>query len=179
MTINIKTRRAIDRGAEELVAAMQFLDDTVLLIIGSGDAIPKIKKEVSRLNLDEKVSFYGKLPYEEMMRYTAAADLGVSIDKDTNINYRYSLPNKLFDYARAGIPVLVSDLVEVRKIIETYETGEWIQSHQPEEIARSIRHLRENKELLERYRSNTNRLNQELNWQKEFDPVLEKVKEIV
>ncbi len=169
----------VDRGAEELVAAMQYLNDTVLLIIGTGDAIPQIKKETSRLKLDEKVIFIGKLPYEEMMRYTAAADLGVSIDKDTNINYRYSLPNKLFDYARAGIPVLVSDLVEIRKIIEKYRTGECIHSHQPKEIAKCIRHLLENDALLAKYKSNTERLNEELNWEKEFAPVLNKVKKIV
>ena len=169
----------VDRGAEELVAAMPYLSETVLLIIGTGDAIPQIKKESKRLKLEEKVIFIGKLPYEEMMRYTTTADLGVSIDKDTNINYRYSLPNKLFDYARAGIPVLVSDLVEVRRIVEKYETGELIPSHKPEEIAKSIRHLRENDALLEKYKTNTGRLNEALNWDKEFAPVLTKVKEIV
>lgn len=163
----------VDRGAEELVAAMQYLDDCVLLIIGMGDAIPHIKKEVEKLKLKAKVVFIGKLAYREMMRYTATADLGVSIDKDTNINYRYSLPNKLFDYARAGIPVLVSDLVEVRKIIDTYENGEFIYSHEPADIARSISGLRQNESHLRKYRTGAIRLNNELNWENEFKPVVE------
>src|SRR5690606_9843044 len=114
----------VDRGAEELVEAMQWLENITLLIIGDGDAVPFLKKMVAEMNLADAVIFKPKMDFENMIRHTAAADLGVSLDKNTNLNYRYSLPNKIFDYALAGVPVLASDLVEVKKLILEYKIGE-------------------------------------------------------
>lgn len=168
-----------DRGAEEMLDAMTLIENATLLIVGRGDAVPLLKQKAEKLQLGEKVVFIDELPYREMMRYTAAADLGLSLDKATNINYRYSLPNKLFDYARAGIPVLASDLVEVRKIVDSYEIGECVDSHDPQKLADRIRFLKENKDLLAKFKANTLRLNAELNWETEFTPVLEKVKNLV
>jgi hypothetical protein len=96
-----------DRGGVELVQAMQYVEDALLLIIGSGRDIDNIKTLIKDLNLSEKVRVYPKLPYDELRQYTANADLGLSLDKPLHLNYTLSLPNKLFDYIHAGTPVLV------------------------------------------------------------------------
>ncbi len=169
----------IDRGAEELIEAITFLDNTLLLIIGGGNAMSILKAKVDKLNLNEKVLFKDKMPFGQMIRYTAAADLGLSLDKNTNINYKFSLPNKLFDYALAGIPVLTSNLHEVRKIVEGYNIGEVIDSHDPQMIAQKLESLRSNKSQLAVYRKNTSTLLNELMWEEEYRPVLQKIQEIV
>lgn len=128
----------IDRGAEEAVQAMQYVDNALFLIIGSGDVIDILKEMVTELKLNEKVSFLGKLPFCEMMQYTQLADLGLTLDKDTNINYRYSLPNKVFDYIQAGIPVLASNLVEVANVVKSYDVGDIVESHDPLVIAKKM-----------------------------------------
>jgi glycosyltransferase involved in cell wall biosynthesis len=81
------------------------------------------------------------MPYERMMQYTRNADLGLSLDKDTNLNYRFSLPNKLFDYFRAGIPVLVTDLPEVAGIVHKYDAGLVLPAPDPALIAAEVRTL--------------------------------------
>ena len=69
--------------------------------MGSGDVIDILKKRSCSKDLINKVLFTGKLNYPDMMQYTMNATVGVSLDKDTNINYRLSLPNKIFDYVKA------------------------------------------------------------------------------
>lgn len=103
------------------------------------------------------------------MQFTLASDLGVSLDKDTNINYRFSLPNKIFDYIHAGIPLLVSDLPEVKRIVETYEVGLVIDSHEPTEIVAKIRMIIENPLLMERFKTNTKKASKALTWEKECE----------
>lgn len=165
----------VDRGAEELVEAIVKLKHATLMIIGSGDALPFLKTSVAQLGLSDKVIFKRKMPFEEMIRHTAAADLGVSLDKDTNLNYRYSLPNKVFDYALAGVPVLVSNLVEVKKLVLEYQIGVVVKELTPNGIANEIRELQENPTKLATYKSNTKMLVESLNWQGDFKRVLEKI----
>jgi glycosyltransferase involved in cell wall biosynthesis len=113
----------LSRGGEEAVEAMQLVENTLLFIIGAGDAIPLLKQMVQDLKLQEKVIFIVKLPYRELLNYTACADAGLTLDKDNNLNYRYSLPNKLFDYFACGLPVIASKLVEIEKIYHQFPFG--------------------------------------------------------
>jgi glycosyltransferase involved in cell wall biosynthesis len=157
----------IDRGAEEAVLAMQHVEDTVLVIIGSGDVVPVLKEMVRSKNLGHKVIFTGKVPFEKLREYTRYASLGLTLDKDTNINYRYSLPNKLFDYIHAEVPVLASNLVEIKNIISKYDVGTCINNHDPLHIAEVMREILSDPAKLALWKKNTKIAAENLNWQKE------------
>ena len=131
----------IDRGAEEAVLAMKFINNAILYIIGDGDVIDILKIMVKENQLEQKVIFIPKQPMDKLLQYTVHADIGLTLDKDTNINYRFSLPNKLFDYIHAGVPVIASSLVEIKKIIKQYDVGEIIENHNPEHIADKVNQL--------------------------------------
>ncbi|MBK9176087.1 MAG: glycosyltransferase [Flavobacteriales bacterium] len=131
----------VDRGGEEAVLAMKELPDALLLIIGGGDAWPVLERLVKEDRLEDRVRLLPRMPYEHMMQYTRNADLGLSLDKDTSLNYRYSLPNKLFDYFRAHIPALVSELPEVAGLVRRYEAGIVIPRVEPGLIAAEVRRL--------------------------------------
>jgi glycosyltransferase involved in cell wall biosynthesis len=138
----------VQRGIEEAVLAMEFIEDTVLFLVGDGDVIPSVKKLVSAKNLQKKVRFVGRLPYRELLQYTAAADLGLALDKPLSQNYALALPNKVFDYIQAHTPVLSSPLVEIEKLIRKYDCGEIIHEVTPEAIAQKVNELLSNPQRL-------------------------------
>jgi hypothetical protein len=111
------------RGAEEAVEAMNFIKNALLLIIGSGDVLDELKSKVEKQQWREKVLFLPKMPYAEMMQYTRNADLGLAIDHTDILNHKLALPNKLFDYIQAEIPVLATEIIEIEKIIKKYNIG--------------------------------------------------------
>jgi len=162
----------IQRGAEEAVEMMKFILNSCLVIVGSGDVIPLLKNTVEQEKLQEKVLFFPRMPYTELAQYTLNCDLGLSLDKPTNINYQLSLPNKLFDYIRAEIPVLASNLVEVRKIVENYNIGEIAENHQPEYLAQKVNELMNNKILLETFKTNCQKAKHHLTWENESQVLL-------
>jgi len=163
----------IDRGGEEMIEAIQLVDDAVLAIVGDGDVVPDLKKKVSEEGWQENVLFFGKRPYAELMNFTALSDVGISLDKDSNINYRFSLPNKIFDYIHAGIPLFVSDLKEVASIVRKYEVGVVCTSHNIEDIAKELNALLNDNSAQQEYRDNTAKAAAELNWQKETEVLKE------
>ncbi len=164
----------VDRGSEELIQAMEYIDDAVLLIIGGGDVINKLKFMVVELGIKDKVIFKPRLPYNEMMQYTAVADLGLTFDKSTNLNYKFSLPNKLFDYIQAGVPVISSSLPEIEKVINQFDVGDYIPDHNPKNIANKLNHILNNQDLILKWKKNCNFAARELTWENE-EVVLKKI----
>lgn len=169
----------VERGAEEAVQAMQYVNDAILYIIGDGDVLPLLKEMVRVKKLEVKVKFIPKQPLDKLFAYTRHADIGLTLDKDSNINYRYSLPNKLFDYIHAGVPVLASPLVEIKKIIQHYKVGEMIENHSPEHIADKINGMFGDKQKLAVYRENCNIAKFELNWKNEENKLTDVFKKYV
>lgn len=157
----------IQRGTEEMVEAMQYIDDSVFVIIGGGDVLGFLKEKVREMRLEHKVMFIPKMPFHQLYQYSVHADIAVSLDKDTNINYRYSLPNKIFDYIQARIPVLVSDLPEISKIVEQYKIGKVIQSHKPKDIASAVNSMLNNPDQYEIWKENLSFAAEELCWENE------------
>jgi glycosyltransferase involved in cell wall biosynthesis len=158
----------VDRGIEELVQAMSKVDTScTLVIVGSGDVIETLKKLTSDNHLEDRVLFFGKRPYLEMMDFTAHASWGFSLDKDSNLNYRFSLPNKIFDYIQASTPIVCTDLIEVKKIVSDYQVGVFIPSHSPEILANFINGLLANKAQHATFVDNCKKAAQFLCWENE------------
>ena len=168
----------VDRGAEELIDAMEFVQNAVLYIIGSGDVWENLKQKVSfNKSIQNKVVLINKLPKSELINYTFNADIGLSIDKNTNLNYLYSLPNKIFDYIQAEIPILASRLPEIENIILQYKIGDFIDDHNPKTIANKLNEMLYSQQLSS-YKKYLAIARKEITWKSEKEKLLTIIKNI-
>lgn len=130
------------RGIDKMILAMQYLENSVLWIIGDGPLFAEYKLFAKENGVAEKISFFGKISPDELRLITPQADIGLSLEEDNGLSYRYALPNKVFDYIHAGIPVLGScDLPEMKKLIHEFKIGMIIENHDPEHIAEKMKAL--------------------------------------
>jgi glycosyltransferase involved in cell wall biosynthesis len=144
----------VDRGVEEAIRAMEFLENVMLILVGDGDIIPAMKNLVEENSWSEKVRFFGKRPYQELMHFTRVASLGLSFDQPTNPNYLYSLPNKVFDYIHTQTPILCSNVVEVKRIVEHYDLGEVVYDFTPKALANQISSVLADEVKMNRWKDN-------------------------
>jgi glycosyltransferase involved in cell wall biosynthesis len=102
-----------------------------------------------------------------MMNYTYHAEIGLTLDKPTNMNYRLSLPNKVFDYMHAGTAVVATEIKEVAKIVRNYEIGEVLESLTTDQLASTINRILSDKDRLNTYQKNCAKAAQLENWNNE------------
>jgi glycosyltransferase involved in cell wall biosynthesis len=123
------------RGLEWIIDSMPLVNNAVLVIIGDGTIFDELKERADNLQLAEKVFFLGRISGSELYKYTPSADLGLCLLKNRGLNYYYSLPNRIFDYLYAGVPVLATDFPEIANIVRNYNTGVLINRYNPEHLA--------------------------------------------
>ncbi len=157
----------IGRGIELMIQTMPLLDEYIFVIIGDGDILDVLKKKVISLSLEKKVKFLGQKTPQELKKLTPNASIGMSLEDDLGLNYRYSLPNKIFDYIHAKVPILVSDLPEMSSIVDKYSVGEVLRERTPEALAQVIVNM-SNKN----YEKELKAAVKELNWSREKERLI-------
>jgi glycosyltransferase involved in cell wall biosynthesis len=129
------------RGIEWMINAMPYLDNFIFYVIGDGEKLQELKEKVKKMHLTDRVIFTGQIPFENLPEYTIQADIGINLVENWGLSYYYSLPNRIFDYIREGVPVLASDLPEIRKIITHYKIGTLVHNYDPQHLASTIKRI--------------------------------------
>ncbi|NPV90659.1 MAG: methyltransferase domain-containing protein [Firmicutes bacterium] len=111
-----------NRNLETTAKAMRYIKskDVVLVFIGSGHLLHRLEKTARRFAPD-KILFKEAVPQEELLNWTASADIGIVPYPHVDLNTYYCTPNKLFEYIQAGLPIIANDLPELRRFVE--DTG--------------------------------------------------------
>lgn len=127
-----------DRGAAEAVSAIEKMQGVRLVLVGAGIEWEEASERVNEPSLRDKLYCIPRLPYLELKKLTASADVGLSLDKALHENYTLSLPNKLFDFIHAGLPIVASPMVEVKRIVEENGVGVVTTEVSDEAIAKAV-----------------------------------------
>ena len=127
------------RGIEHLVAAVPLIDrEAHLVLLGAGGQARELADLAARHGVALRVHLADLVPSDELNVIAASANVGVSPIVGTSQNYRYSLPNKLFQYMAAGLPVVASNFPQVREVVEGSGAGLCVDTADPAALAAAI-----------------------------------------
>jgi glycosyltransferase involved in cell wall biosynthesis len=157
------------RGLHPTFNILKNLPNCVLVILGSGEYEEYYKDLADEMNLHSQVFFLGKVPQNDILNYTAAADIGLSIIENISLSYHYALPNKLFEYIMAETPVIVSKLPQMMEIVVEFGVGEVVDIDDQDELINKINLLIEDEELYAKYKENCKSTSEVLHWDNEID----------
>ena len=175
----------IGRGIREMIDVLPLLPDCRLVVAGDGDLLEQMKAYAAAQPWHDRVVFLGRVQPDRLCSLTAQASLGLCLLEDLGLNYRYSLPNRIADFAHAGVPVLATDFPEIRSVIEEYGTGTLVEplpaekegdaytqyiARLAEDVLVALRYWHELP--AEEYRRRFARAADELNWQHEQKKLL-------
>jgi len=159
------------RGLELTIKSLRSVRNAHFVIIGDGFLKVHLEKVAANLGVSNRVHFLGMKKQNELINYTASGDIGIAIIENISVSYYHALPNKLFEYIMAGLPVLSSNLPQMEKIVNQYEIGEVVNPENHNEIVSAISKLLSEPELLTKYKLNCKVAARQLNWQNEYDKV--------
>ncbi len=158
------------RGFELMVDScgqMKEYPEIILAARGLGPLEESLREGVARQKAKNFVFYPAVLP-KEMIREAAKSHVGVAITLPVCLNYIMSVSNRLFEYAAAGLPVIMSDIPEHRYLNDKYEIGVVIPENTPEEFAKATARLYEDKAFYNQCKENAKRMSMEINWENEF-----------
>jgi len=139
-----------NRGLAESIVAMRELPDCAVAMVGLGNITDDLRELIEREGLRGQVTIFDPVPFPRMMRYTAAADVGLIPIVGSCLSYVYAAPNKLFEDMMAAIPVAASDLPDMAAVVRAERVGTLIEDPtDPASIARAVRELLDGTESLE------------------------------
>ena len=157
----------VGRGLELMIDTMHLLEDYILVIIGDGDISTKLIEKVNTLDLKNCVKFLGRINPDELKNLTPNTTVGMSLEEDLGLNYRYALPNKIFDYIHAEVPMVVSNLPEMKAIIKRYAIGEVLIDRTPISLASTIKTM-----AAKNYKKELIQAKKQLNWTLEKEKLI-------
>lgn len=134
----------VGRGLEWVLNAMPLIDNAMLVIIGNGDIRKELEAQTTKLKIEDRVQFIGVVSSDMLHEYTASADIGLCLLEEMGLNYYYALPNRIFDYIQAGVPVLATRFPEIAKVVDTYKTGVLIDHYEPVYLTETINNMLSN-----------------------------------
>lgn len=160
------------RGCELLVDAMRDVEGGILVFLGDGPLRDVLKQTTIDEHIESRVHFLDPVPPDEVVAYARTADIGVTLLEDVCLNHRLALPNKLFEYLTAGLPVIASDLPEIRKVVRGYHVGQVVRPGNRDDLVAALKQAVLDRALREQWQNNIPKALETFNWRAASQPFL-------
>jgi len=168
-----------ERGLEELVLSAKHIRDGLVYFRGYGNVEVTLKRLVAENRLGDKVFLLEPVRMQDIVISLEGMDIGVGAFNSRALNSYYCLPNKIFEYMMAGLALAVSDLPELRKIVEQCENGVLFNPSDPKDIAEKINFLIDNPNELEKMKTNSLKWAKVYSWEREGEKLKAMINELL
>jgi glycosyltransferase involved in cell wall biosynthesis len=171
------------RSFRETIRALRQLDDVHFVVVGFGHERNReqVRAWAAEEGVADRVHLLPPRPFEELVRTAAAATVGLVPIKAIDLNTYLGDTNKLHEYLMAGLPIVASDLPEIRRVASDGDppVGEVFDPVDPDSIAAAVRRVLADPETYEARRREARRLALErFNWQIEEKRLLSLYEEV-
>jgi glycosyltransferase involved in cell wall biosynthesis len=163
-------KATFNRGLEEAIEALALVpEDIHLVVLGSIEPRfkPLLDRRAEEKGLRGRVHHHGPVPSAEVPLWASEADLCLVPIKGVCLSYEYCLPNKLFEGIQAGLPILATDLVEMKRTLDEYRCGLTYRSGDTADLGRKIRHILWSPGIAQELRRQASAAARALNWEAE------------
>ncbi|HSL76306.1 MAG TPA: glycosyltransferase [Candidatus Limnocylindrales bacterium] len=170
-----------DRGIEQGMEAILGVENAAFVILGVGKPTKEMSELAASDRLQGRVHFLDPVPPDQLLDWTASADVMLMAIQPTSINHRFTTPQKLWEAIAAGVPVVATDLPGMAEVVRETGCGVLVEATDPADIARGIRAIVDAPaEERDAMRERTWRAGQErYNWQHEADTLLALYRELL
>lgn len=153
------------RGLELLVNVARQVNNAYFVFIGGGRLTERLRALVSEFALEEQVYFIDTVSLSDLPLYTASADIGIQPIENTCLNHFSTDSNKVFEYIMAGLPIVASDLPEIRKLIKSFHLGLLVKPGYGAELVSAIQQLVVDKHARNLFSANAFKAAKLMNWE--------------
>jgi glycosyltransferase involved in cell wall biosynthesis len=160
------------RGIEAFFNAVQLVENSAGVILGDGPALEMFRNRV-KAGEWKRIFLPGKVPLNDLPSYTVSSTIGIVLTQDTCLNHRLTLPNKLFEYIHAGLPVVCSNLPALAQFVNEYQIGVLVNPEDPISIATGIESIINDNNFHKQLKLNARKITDIYNWQNESQKLLE------
>lgn len=128
------------RGVNLILDAFKARTDNKVVVVFMGYG--ELEKDIQNAALKQSnIFFLPAVPPQIVLEYTSSADLGIHLIQNTCLNHYYCMPNKLFEYAMAGLPVIVSNMKDMSELVISKNMGTVISDFSVHSVNQAIDHF--------------------------------------
>ena len=150
---------SVGRGIDNLLKIFKESKSRILFL-GYGPLVEKVRKYEKEFH---NIHYHEAIDSDILVKQIREADVGICFVENVSLSDYYCLPNKLFEYAFAGIPVLASDFPDIRMFIDKYSLGSYCQVDSLKTIKNKIQEYESMDEII---KNDLSKLD-EISWQRQ------------
>lgn len=169
------------RGLEQGIRSLKSLPNQIVFVVvgmGTAEYLDVLRQLAESEGVSERVFLLPPVPSEQLLKWTASADVVHSLIENVCLSYYLAAPNKFYEAAMAGVPVIASRFPEMESVLERYPYGVLVNPEAVDEISKALLLLYEDPAARSRYREiGLEASRNGLNWEQESEKLKQRIAE--